>query len=56
MTKKTKKAATVREGVCVIYRGQKLDLRKLMFAMHCVQNGVSPWDGSPLTSKKGGAS
>ena len=46
MTKKTKKAATVREGVCVIYRGQKLDLRKLMFAMHCKRNGI------PLPSKK----
>ncbi len=48
--------ATVRAGERVIYQGRKFDLRKLMFAIHCLQSGVNPLNGTPLTSNKGGAS
>ena len=46
----------VRAGKRITYQGKELDLRKLMFAIHCSQCGVSPWNGTPVTSNKEGAS
>ncbi len=50
------KESAVRAGECVIYQGRKLDLRKLVFTIHCWESGVSPWNGTPLTSNKGSVS
>ena len=55
-TEKTGKEVVVRAGEYIIYKGKKLDLRELMFALYCQRNGLNPWDEISPTSKKGGAS
>ena len=51
-TAEISKEAAVRVGESITYQGKELDLRKLLFAIHCWQNGISPWNGTLLTSKK----
>ena len=55
-TEETIKKVAVRAGKRITYQGKKLDLRELMFALYCRRNGLNPWNGTPLTSNKGGAS
>ena len=49
-----RKEEVIRAGTLFTYRGEELDLRKLMFALDCKRNGLSPWPDTP--SNKAGAS
>ena len=50
------KKVAVRASKRITSHRKELDLRELMFALYCRRNGLNPWNGTPLTSNKGGAS